>query len=223
MNVFSTRPLAATTLCLALASCHPISSSEPHVKTFVWDVHGAPPASGHALLVQPASLNDGMWTNTWTPLSDTLMWDFSTGELEWPHVPLDAWWHIESPDPCNAGTIRVDRFPATTDTCRMTSQTTLHLAGKMHRLLGTPVTGYHLESKTPGVEKWQTAATWNMSHGVIQRVLHLSLDEGPWSFRLLRMHDGHPPRVIHDTTTTTCEQAGWSWTWNDLDASTPQP
>ena len=223
MNVLSTRPVAASIFSLVLASCHPITSSDPHIKTVVWDIHGAPPASGHALLVQPAAPNDGMRPNQWTLLSDTLRWDPSTGELEWPHVPLDSWWHIESSDPCQTGTTRVDRFPAATDTCRMTSQTTLHLSGKMHRTLGTPVTGYHLDFKAAGVGPWKKAETWNMNRGMIQRVLHLPLGEGPWSFRLLRLHDGHPPRVIHDTTTTTCEHDGWSWTWNDLDTSTTQP
>lgn len=178
MNVLSTSPFAASILCLVLASCHPITSSDPHIKTVVWDIHGAQPASGRAFLVQLAAPEDGMWPNPWTLLSDTLSWDPSTGEIEWPHVPLDAWWHIESSAPCQAGTTRVDRFPANTDTCRMTSQTKLHLSGKMHRTLGIPVTGYQLEFKAPGVEDWQTAETWNMNHGVIQRVLHLPLGGG---------------------------------------------
>ena len=223
MNVLSTRPLAATFFCLALASCHPFTAPDPHVKTVVWDVHGAPPASGHALLIQPAAPNDGMSTTLWTPLSDTLLWDLSTGELEWPHVPLDAWWHIESSDPCNPGSLRADRFPAFTDTCHMTSHTTLHLSGKMHRTLGAPVTGYRLEFKPRGASHWQVAETWDMNRGTIHHVLPMHLSEGPWSFRLLRMHDDRPPRVIHDTTATACHQDGWSWIWNDLDATTPQP
>lgn len=223
MNVLSTRPLAASIFCLALASCHPLIAPDPHVKTVVWDVHGAPPASGHALLIQPAAPNDGMSTTPWTPLSDTLLWDLSTGELEWPHVPWDAWWHIESSDPYHPGSMRSDRFPAFTDTCHMTSHTTLHLSGKMHRTLGAPVTGYCLEFKPRGASDWQVAETWDMNHGTIHRVLPMQLSEGPWSFRLLRTHDDQPSRVIHDTTATTCHQDGWSWIWNDLDVATSQP
>ena len=223
MNIISTRPFAASFFCLALASCHPLTSPEPCTKTVVWDIHGAPPSSGLALLVQPAAFDDGMWTNAWEPLSDTLRWDHLTGELEWPHVPLDAWWYIESSDPCHPGTMRADRFPAFTDTCHMTSHTTLHLSGKMHRTLGARVAGYRLESRSLDASNWQVAETWNMNRGTIQDVLSLRLSEGPWSFRLLRMHVDQPPRVIHDTTATSCQEGGWSWTWNDLDATNLKP
>ena len=223
MNAISIRSFAASFLCLALASCHPLTSADPSAKTVVWDVHGSPPAPGYALLMQPSGPNGGMWTTTWTPLSDTLEWDHSTGELEWPHVPLDAWWHVESSDPCHPGTMRVARFPAFSDTCHMTSHTTLHLSGKMHRTLGAPVTGYRLEFKPRGASNWQVAETWNMNCGTIQCVLPIQLNEGPWSFQLLRMHDNQPPKVVHDTTATMCQEDGWSWVWNDFNAANPQP
>ncbi len=167
MNVLSTRPLAASFFCLALASCHPFTAPDPHVKTVVWDVHGAPPASGHALLIQPAAPNDGMSTTPWTPLSDTLLWDLSTGELDWPHVPLDAWWHIESSDPYHPGSMRSDRFPAFTDTCHMTSHTTLHLSGKMHGTVHVPA---HQEAQweTNGHVNWRgSSRLWLGSQGAL--------------------------------------------------------
>lgn len=223
MNVISTGPFAGTFVCLALTSCHLGAPLDSNASTVVWDIHSAPPASGHAFLVQPAAPLDGVWANQWTLLSDTLNWDPTTGEVAWHHVPLDAWWHIESTDPCHPGTTRVSRFPATTDTCLMTSQTTLHLVGKMHRTVGNPVKGYRLEFKEDRVSDWRMAETWSMTQGVIQHTLPLPLSEGPWSFRLVRIQDQRPPKVIHDTTTIACEEEGWSWTWNDLDTPILQP
>ena len=223
MNINSNASAARALICLALVSCHPCDSPHDKAKTVVWDIHGAPPVSGHAMLVQPASPSNGVWPNQWTLLSDTLKWDPETGELEWPHVPLDAWWHIESNDPCHPGTTRVDRFPTSTDTCQMTSQTTLHLSGKIHRTLGATVTGYRLDFKAAGDKYWLPVKTWPTVQGVIRSALRIPITRGPWLFRLVRLHDGKDSKVIHETTRTSCEDGGWNWTWNDLDAQSIQP